>query len=43
MALDESDFQLFKRIADSLEEHNKLVQQQNYTLLEILQQMKYLR
>lgn len=43
MGLDTSDFKVLKRIANGIEEHNQNVVEQNQILLEILQQMKYLR
>lgn len=43
MALDEADYKVLKKVADCLEEHNKIMNTQTNILVEILQQMKYLR
>lgn len=47
MALDSDDYKMFRTniesVSNALEQHNKLVEEQNRILIEILQQIKYLR
>lgn len=43
MSLDTSDYKVLKRIAQALEDQNQIMNAQTNILVEILQQMKYLR
>ena len=47
MTLNSDDYKMFREnmeiVSNVLEQHNKLVEEQNRILIEILQQIKYLR
>ena len=43
MALDDDDYKIVKAIKDEISAQNKLIKTQNQILIELVEQLKYLR